>query len=409
MKKVPVRRESFPILKERVNGRELVYLDNAATTQKPSKVIEKINECYSRLNANVHRGVYYLSEKCTREYENSRKLIQRFINAKRAEEVVFVRGATEAINMVALGMRQLEYDSKGTYMTTMMEHHSNYVPWQQLCLQTGDEFQVIPVDGDGEIQIDVLANMLSERVRLLAVTYVSNVLGTVNPIKEIVSMAHRYGIPVLVDGTQAVQHLCVDVQDLDCDFFCFSGHKMYGPTGIGVLYGKKEWLERLKPSQFGGEMVDIVDESNTTFQPIPLCFEAGTPNYVGSIALGEAIKFIDNIGSNEIENYEAELLHYAKERLMNTGCVELLGNPKNQAASIAFTIKGIHSYDAAMMLDKLGIAVRSGNHCAQPLLRHFGKESVLRMSVACYTTYDEIDALCDGICFLKKFMLHMGG
>ena len=385
-------RADFPILSQEVFGHPLVYLDNAATMQMPEPVLQTVVNHYLADNANVHRGIHALSERSTRALETARERVRAFVNAKSADEIVFTSGTTGSLNMLA-DMWFGSGCADGAVVTTMMEHHANFVPWQQACLKHGCDFLVAPLDEKGDLDMGELENLLScHDVSLLAVTHVSNVLGTVNPIGEIVAMAHAHGVKVAVDAAQSIRHEAVDVQALDCDFLAFSGHKMGGPTGIGVLYGKMAELERLRPVRFGGEMVGDVRVAGTTFERAPLRFEAGTPNYIGAIGLAAAMDYLDNLDRAEVGKYEHELLAYAEERLAGIDGLSFLGNPEKRAGCLSFTVEGAHPFDVATLADKLGVALRSGNQCAQPLLYEaYDAHNITRLSPAFYNTYDEID------------------
>lgn len=376
-------------------GRPLVYLDNAATTQVPRQVLDAVCGHYEHEHANVHRGIHYLSERSTQKMEEARGAVAAFIGARSDSEIVFTHGTTDAINTVADGMEP-HIGEGDEIIVSVLEHHSNFVPWQQLCMRKGARLRVMPAP-DGEIDMQAYRTMLNERTKMVAVTQVSNLTGTVTPLAEIISLAHEKGIPVLVDGAQGVRHANTDVGALDCDFYCFSGHKMLATTGVGVLYGKREQLERLAPSRFGGGMVDVVTENKTTFAPLPARLEAGTPDFAGAIALGAAVQYLEQLGRKAIGRRENELLAYAEHELGQAEGVHILGQPKKREGVLSFWMEGIHSYDMASMLDKLGTAVRSGSHCAQVALQSFGLTDVTRVSPAFYNTEAEIDALCAGI------------
>ncbi|MGI6047032.1 MAG: aminotransferase class V-fold PLP-dependent enzyme [Petrimonas sp.] len=390
-------RKDFPILSRQVHGKPLVYLDNGATTQKPQCVIDKITEMYTTTNANVHRGVHFLSQAATDEHEASRRVVQQFINAASANEIVFTRGTTEAINLIASSFCR-EFCKEGDeVIISAMEHHSNIVPWQLQESISGVKLRVLPITDEGEIELEQLEKMISSRTKLISVMHVSNVLGTINPIDKIIEIAHRYDVPVLIDAAQSVQHISIDVQRLDCDFLVFSSHKAYGPTGMGVLYGKEKWLEKLPPYQGGGEMISSVSFEKTTFANLPFKFEAGTPDYIGSSALATAFKYISNIGMDNILKHEHELLTYATERLSEIDNLKIYGTAKNKSSVISFVVDGVHPYDMGVLLDMQGIAVRTGHHCAEPLMRRLGIESTVRASFALYNTKDEVDVLVKGI------------
>ena len=395
-------RESFPILSETVHKHKLVYLDNAATTQKPWSVIKKIEEGYTHQNANVHRGVHFLSQMATEAHEDARKTVQNFLGAEHSHEIIFTRGTTESINLVAYSFGETFLKEGDEIIVSEMEHHSNIVPWQLLRTRKNITIKVIPFNEKGELDLSVFESLFSERTRLVAVNHVSNVLGTINPVKEIIATAHSHNVPVLIDGAQSVPHISVNVKDLDVDFYVFSGHKIYGPTGMGVLYGKEKWLDAMVPYQGGGEMIAQVSFENTTFNELPYKFEAGTPDFIGSTALAEAIRYVQNIGMDEIAAYETYLLNYATEKLKNLGDIRIFGTSEHKSAVISMQVGNIHHYDIGTLLDKLGIALRTGHHCAQPIMKHFGIEGTLRASFALYNTTEEIDALIAGIQRVKQ-------
>jgi cysteine desulfurase/selenocysteine lyase len=386
-------RSDFPILQTRVHGRPLVYLDNAATTQKPRCVVEKLTEGYYRANANIHRGVHYLSRQATEAHENARQAVRQFLNARSASEIIFTRGTTEAINMLAASYGKAFMQPGDEVIVTAMEHHSNIVPWQ---LQ-GMKLKVIPLNACGELELEACERLFSARTRLVAITHVSNVLGTVNPVAEIIRTAHRHGVPVMIDGAQAVAHAPVDVQALDADFYTFSGHKVYAPAGIGVLWGREKWLEQLPPWQGGGEMIASVTFEKTTFNELPYKFEAGTPDFIGSTALAEALRYLTSFGWEAIAEHEASLLTYATQRLEAPGDVQIFGRAAEKSGVLSFAVGNIHHYDTGMLLDKLGIAVRTGHHCAEPLMRVLGVEGTVRASFALYNTKEDVDILTAGI------------
>ena len=394
-------RKDFPILEKRVYGRPLVYLDNAATTQKPRSVVEAEAEEYYTANANVHRGVHFLSEKATDLLEQARETVRRFINAPSVAEIVFTRGTTESINLVASSFGELLKEGDEV-IVSVMEHHSNIVPWQLLQERKGIKVRVIPMTDEGELMEEEYHKLFNEHTRLVSVAQVSNVLGTVNPVKEMIRYAHSQGVPVLVDGAQSVPHFKVDVQDLDCDFLAFSGHKVYGPTGLGVLYGKEEWLEKMPPYQAGGEMISSVSFEKTVFERLPYKFEAGTPNYVGSHALAVALDYVSALGMETIAAYEKELTAYAMQRMAQIDGIRLFGTVPGKDAVVSFLVGNIHHLDMGTLLDRLGIAVRTGHHCAQPVMTRMGIEGTVRASFSFYNTCEEIDALCDGIEKVKK-------
>lgn len=390
-------RKDFPILSREVYGKPLVYLDNSATTQKPRIVVDAIaNEYYSE-NANVHRGVHFLSQQATELHESARAKIAKFLNASSPSEIVFTRGATEGLNLVASSFGEAFLKEGDEVIISAMEHHSNIVPWQLLEMRKGIKIKVIPITEDGELSVDEYEKLFDERTKLVSVTHVSNVLGTVNPVKELATIAHSHNVPILIDGAQSVPHIKVDVRDMDCDFYAFSGHKIYGPTGIGALYGKAEWLEKLPPYQGGGEMIKNVHFGHTEFEDAPLKFEAGTPDYVGSHSLATAIDYVESLGLDNIAAHEHELLEYATKRLESIPGMRIFGKAKNKSAVISFVVGNIHPLDLGTLLDRLGIAIRTGHHCAQPLVESLGVQSVARASFGLYNTLKEVDALFNGI------------
>lgn len=399
-------RADFPILSREVYGKPLVYLDNAATTQKPQCVMDKISEMYTTVNANVHRGVHFLSQAATDEHEASRRTVQEFINAASPNEIVFTRGATESINLVASSYCRNFCREGDELLITAMEHHSNIVPWQLQCEYYGLKLRVVPINGEGELLLDELERNITSRTRMIAVTHISNVLGTVNPVGKIVEIAHQHDIPVLIDAAQSVQHRKVDVREIDCDFLVFSAHKVYGPTGVGVLYGKEKWLDALPPYQGGGEMISSVSFQKTTFNSLPFKFEAGTPDFVGTTALATALHYVSSLGLGNIDQYEHGLLRYATEKLLSVPGLRILGNAGDKSSVISFLVDGIHPYDMGTLLDKMGIAVRTGHHCAEPLMRELGVEGTVRASFAFYNTRQEIDLLLAGIERIVK-MFHV--
>ena len=390
-------REDFPILSREIYGRPLVYLDNGATTQKPRQVVEAMVDEYYNVNANVHRGVHFLSQQATDLHEASRETVRRFINARSTSEILFTRGTTESINLLAFSFGEAMVKEGDEVVVSAMEHHSNIVPWQMMCERKGAQLRVIPMTDDGELQLEALEGLLNEKTRIVCCTQVSNVLGTVNPVKEVVRRAHERNIPVLIDGAQSVPHMKVDVQDLDCDFFAFSGHKVYGPTGVGVLYGKEEWLEKLPPYQGGGEMIKNVSFEKTTYNELPYKFEAGTPDYVATHALATALDYVSGLGMENIEAHEQELTRYALERMQQIEGMHIFGDAKERDAVISFQVGDIHHLDMGTLLDRLGIAVRTGHHCAEPLMRRLGIEGTVRASFGLYNTKAEVDALVEGI------------
>ncbi|WP_254005779.1 aminotransferase class V-fold PLP-dependent enzyme [Flavobacterium sp. NRK F10] len=389
-------RADFPILNQTVNGKPLVYFDNAATAQKPLVVIEAIEKYYKEINANIHRGVHTLSQLATDAYEVSRNTIQKHLNAKHSYEIIFTAGTTFGINLVANGFAALLKEGDEV-MVSHLEHHSNIVPWQLLCERTGAKLVVIPMNDEGELNLDEFEKQLSDNVKVVAVNHISNALGTVNPIKEIIEKAHKVGAAVLIDGAQATPHLKPDVQELDCDFYAFSGHKVCGPTGVGALYGKEEWLRKLPPYQGGGEMIAEVTFEKTTYADLPHKFEAGTPNIAGGIVLGTALDYLNTIGFENIASYEQELLEYATEKLLQIEGLKIYGTGKNKASVISFNIEGIHPYDIGTIVDKLGVAVRTGHHCAQPIMQYFNIPGTIRASFAFYNTKEEIDIFVEAV------------
>ncbi len=390
-------RNDFPLLQQKVHNKPLVYLDNAATTQKPQQVIDIEAEYYEKYNSNIHRGVHFLSNKCTEANEKARVAIQQFINAKHAHEIIFTSGTTASINLVANSFGEKMIAAGDEIIVSEMEHHSNIVPWQLLCQRKGATIKVLPFTDNGELQVELLDELITEKTKLIAVNHISNALGTVNPIADIIAKAHSKNVRVLVDAAQSIQHKAIDVQLLDADFLVFSGHKIYAPTGIGVLYGKEALLNEMPPWQGGGEMVDEVSFDRTTYNQLPYKFEAGTPNYIGSVALGRAIEYIQHIGIEKIDAYEQELLEYATEKLSTIPHLRIYGTASNKASVISFLVEGIHFYDMGMLLDQMGIAVRTGSHCAQPTMQHFGIDGTVRASFAFYNTKEDIDALYNGI------------
>ncbi len=395
-------RKDFPILEHKIYDKPLIYFDNGATTQKPRCVVEKIENGYYNVNANIHRGVHFLSQAATEAHEEARRTVQRFLNARSSSEIVFTRGTTEAINLIASSFTDACLEPGDEVIISAMEHHSNIVPWQLQAARKGISLKVIPIDEKGELQLDAYRGLFSERTKLVSVMHVSNVLGTVNPVKEMIAIAHEHDVPVLIDGAQAVPHLKVDVQDLDAEFYVFSGHKIYGPTGIGVLYGKEEWLDKLPPYQGGGEMIASVSFEKTTFGELPFKFEAGTPDYIGSTALAEALRYVDRLGIDRIAAYEHELLKYATEKLNAIEGMRIFGQAAEKSSVLSFLVGDIHHYDMGMLLDRLGIAVRTGHHCAQPLMQVLGVEGTVRASFAFYNTKEEIDVFVAGIERVRK-------
>ena len=388
-------RAQFPILEQQVHGKQLIYLDNAATTQKPRCVIDSISECYTTINANVHRGIHHLSQKATEQFEEARNIVRRFINAAHGHEVIFTRGTTESINLVATSFGNTFLKAGDEVIISTMEHHSNIVPWQMLRERIGITLKVIPLREDATLDIEAYKSMFTERTRLVSITHVSNVLGATNPIKECIEIAHSHDVPFLVDAAQSVPHIKIDVQELDADFMAFSGHKVYAPTGIGVLYGKEKWLNMMQPYHGGGEMIQTVRFEHTTYNELPYKFEAGTPDYVGAIALGKALEFVASIGIDNIAMHEHQLTQYALQRLGEIEGMRIMGQPDSSA--ISFLVGNIHPADMGTLLDHLGIAIRTGHHCAQPLIDHLGIPGTVRASFAVYNTKEEIDILIDGI------------
>lgn len=386
-------RTDFPILSQKVYGKPLVYFDNGATTHKPTVVIDKINELNSQWNSNIHRGVHYLSEQMSEFYEEARRKVQTFINAEHSQEVIFTSGTTGSINAIAFSFGEQYVNPGDEIIISGMEHHANIVPWQMMCNRKQSKLRVIPFTDEGELRMDEFKAMLSSKTKLVAVTQASNTLGTVNPIKEIIDLAHAFGAKVLIDGAQGVQHGVTDVQALDCDFYAFSGHKIYGPTGIGILYGKEKWLNEMPPYQGGGDMVDCVTFDLTSYNSLPFKFEAGTTNFVGAIALGTAIDYVSNLGIENIAAYEQRLQSYAFEKLQQVEGLRIYGTAKNKIAINSFLVGNIHPYDMGMILDKMGVAVRTGTHCTQPVMDRFGIEGTVRASLVFYNTVEEIDVL----------------
>ena len=384
-------RKQFPVLDQQVYGKPLVYFDNAATTQKPLCVIERERDYYLHENCNIHRGVHYLSQMATEAYENARKTVAQFVNANQAQEIVFTRGTTESLNLLATSLGQLLVNEGDKVVVSAMEHHSNMVPWQQMIHAKRSELLVIRMDKKGVLDLNHYEELLKQRPKIVSIAHISNTLGTINPIKEMIAMAHKYDIPVVIDGAQSMAHKVIDVQDLDCDFYVFSGHKMYAPMGIGGLYGKMEWLEKMPPYQFGGEMVDTVSFEKTTFNKVPFKFEAGTPNVGAALGLEAAIKFIQSFDRQEVEAYEDELLEYATEELANIEGTRFIGQAPKRNGLVSFVIDGIHPYDLGTIIDKMGVAVRTGHHCAEPVITFFGIPGTVRASFAMYNTKKEID------------------
>jgi len=390
-------RRDFPILSTQVYNKPLIYLDNGATTQKPQVVLDCLMDGYKRHNANVHRGVHFLSQDATDLHEGARKRVQRFLNAESSDEIVFTRGTTESINLVASSFGDAFLHDGDEVIVSAMEHHSNIVPWQLLQRRHNIVLKVIPMNERQELDLEQYKSLFSDKTKLVSVTYVSNVLGTVNPVKEMVQIAHGHNVPVLVDGAQSTPHIRVDVRDLDADFLVFSGHKVYGPTGVGVLYGKRKWLEMMPPYQGGGEMIQSVSFEKTTFNELPYKFEAGTPDFISTVALAAALDYVDGIGLDVIADYENQLLEYATEQFQQIPGMHIYGNARHKSAVLSFLVEGIHHYDMGLLLDKLGIAVRTGHHCAQPLMQALGIEGTVRASFSFYNTMEEVDQLVAGI------------
>lgn len=390
-------RSKFPILNQTVYGKPLVYFDNAATTQKPQSVIDTLCRYYETLNSNIHRGAHYLAAQATDQYEETRRAVQQFINARNHYEIVFTRGTTESINLVASSFGQRFLNEGDEVLISALEHHSNIVPWQLACERNGATLRVIPFSDKGELDLEAMENLMNEKTRIVAVNHVSNTLGTVNPVKQIVEMAHSHGIPVLVDGAQAISHFAVDVQELGCDFYCFSGHKMYGPMGVGVMYGREELLDQMPPYQGGGEMIKEVTFERTTYNELPFKFEAGTPAVGDVLGLHSAIRFMQETGINNIATYEKELTDYATEQLLNIEGLRIYGQARQKTSVISFLIGNAHPYDVGTLLDKLGIAVRTGHHCTQPIMDRYGIPGTVRASFAVYNTIEEINILINAI------------
>ena len=395
-------RADFPILSREVYGKPLIYFDNGATTQKPRCVVDAIVDEYYSVNANVHRGVHFLSQQATELHEGSRETVRRFINARTSAEVIFTRGTTEAINLLAFSFGEEFMKEGDEVIISTMEHHSNIVPWQLLAARKGISIKVIPMNDRGELLLDEYEKLFSDRTRIVSIAHISNVLGTINPVKEMIATAHAHGVPVLVDGAQSIPHIQVDVQDLDVDFFAFSGHKVYGPTGVGVLYGKEEWLDKLPPYQGGGEMIQSVSFEKTTFNELPFKFEAGTPDYIGTTGLAKALDYVSAIGLEQIAAHEHELTTYAMQRLGEIEGMRFLGEAAHKSSVVSFLVGNIHPFDMGTLLDRLGIAVRTGHHCAEPLMRRLGIEGTVRASFAMYNAKEEIDALVAGVDRVRK-------
>jgi len=397
LKSIKDIRADFPILESKVYNKPLVYFDNGATTQKPKVVIDAVNEVFTSFNSNIHRGVHALSDKASEEYEKAREKVRSFINAGKREEIIFTSGTTASINSIAFSFGERYIGKDDEVILSRLEHHANIVPWQMMCDRKGAKLKIIPINDSGEIMFDEYLKLLSPRTRIIAVTQVSNALGVKVPVNKIIDVAHKNGIPVLVDGAQGIQHDVVDVQGMDCDFYAFSGHKIYGPTGIGILYGKEKWLDELPPYQGGGDMVANVTFEKTTFNTLPFKFEAGTMNFAGAIGLGIALDYVESLGREEIDEYEKDILVYATNILSDIKGVKIYGTACEKIPIISFLLNGIHQYDTGMVLDKLGIAVRTGTHCAQPVMDRFGIEGTVRASMCFYNTKEEIDILGKGI------------
>ncbi len=395
-------RTDFPILSREVYGKPLVYLDNGATTQKPLCVLDAMRDEYLNVNANVHRGVHYLSQQATEQHEAARETVRRFINARSTSEIIFTRGTTESMNLVASSFTEAFMHEGDEVIISEMEHHSNIVPWQLMAAKRGIAIRIIPVNDSSELDVEAYRQLFTERTRLVSVTHVSNVLGTINPIVEIIAIAHENNVPVMVDGAQSTPHLAIDVQALDCDFFAFSGHKVYGPTGIGVLYGKEEWLDRMPPYQGGGEMIEHVSFEKTTFERLPLKFEAGTPDYIATVGLATALDYVNALGMDNIRAHEQALTRHCMEQLSTIEGMRLIGTAQEKDAVVSFLVGNIHPLDMGTLLDRLGIAVRTGHHCAQPLMDRFGILGTVRASFALYNTLDEVDALVEGVRRVSK-------
>ena len=390
-------RAQFPVLDQQVYGKPLVYFDNAATTQKPVCVIDRERDYYLHENCNIHRGVHYLSQKATEAYEHARQTVAEFIHAKEAREIVFTRGTTESLNLLATSFEHLLINEGDKVLVTAMEHHSNLVPWQQMIQRHHGQLLVVPMDDKGVLDLEQYERLLKEGPKVVSIAHISNVLGTINPVKEMVKMARQYGIPVVVDGAQSIAHHPIDVQDLDCDFFVFSGHKMYAPMGIGGLYGKAEWLEKLPPYQFGGEMVDTVSFEKTTFNVLPFKFEAGTPNVGAALGLETAVQFLQSLEREEVEAYEAKLLQSAIQQLSEIEGVRFIGEAEQRSGLVSFIINGVHPYDLGTIVDKMGVAVRTGHHCAEPVMTRFGIPGTVRASFALYNTMEEVEVFVNAV------------
>lgn len=398
-------RKDFPILTEKVNNKTLIYLDNAATSQKPIQVIETMDKYYKHLNANVHRGVHTLSQKATDAFEETRKTVQKFISAKEKEEIIFTRGTTESINLVAYSFSEAFLNEGDEIIISELEHHSNIVPWQLAQDRKHFKIRVIPINENGELDIETYKTLINNKTKLVSLAHVSNALGTLNPIKEIINIAHKRNIPVLIDGAQGVPHFKINVQELDCDFYAFSGHKMYAPMGVGVLYGKRKYLEMMPPYQGGGEMIKEVSFEGTTYNEIPYKFEAGTPSVADVLGLKTSIDYINSIGFEFIEEHEDFLMNYTTQKLLEIGDIIIYGNPNKKVGSLSFNINGVHPFDVGTLLDQLGIAIRTGHHCAQPVMKHYNIPGTARVSFAIYTTKEEIDIFIDSLKRVKGMLL----
>ena len=390
-------RAQFPILDQQVYGKPLVYLDNAATTQKPLCVIDRERDYYLHENCNIHRGVHYLSQKATEAYEHARQTVASFVNAKESHEIVFTRGTTESLNLLATSFEHLLINEGDKVLVTAMEHHSNLVPWQQMVQRHHGQLLVVPMDDKGVLDLEQYEKLLKEGPKVVSIAHISNVLGTINPIKQMIATAHEYGIPVVIDGAQSIAHHQIDVQNLDCDFFVFSGHKMYAPMGIGGLYGKTEWLEKLPPYQFGGEMVDRVNFEKTTFNVLPFKFEAGTPNVGAALGLETAVQFLQSLDREEVERYEAQLLQSAIQELSQVDGIRFIGEAEHRSGLVSFIIEGVHPYDLGTIIDKMGVAVRTGHHCAEPVMTRFGIPGTVRASFALYNTMEEVEIFVNAV------------
>ena len=390
-------KENFPILEQKINGKNLVYLDSAATTQKPNEVIDSLNNYYKNNNSNIHRGIHTLSQRATEDYENTREIIANFIGATSSKEIIFVRGATEAINLIANSYVKPLLNENDEIIISQMEHHANIVPWQMVCEEKKAKLKIIPIDNNGELILNEFNNKINERTKFISINHVSNSLGTINPIKEIIQIAHQNNIKIMIDGAQAIQHLEIDMKEINADFYCFSGHKMYAPTGIGVLYGKMDLLELMPPYQGGGDMIKSVTFEKTIYNDIPNKFEAGTPNISGAIALGKAIEYISQIGINNINKHETDLLNYATSKLKQIDKVRIIGEAKKKAAVISFIIEGIHPHDIGTIMDSYGIAIRAGHHCTQPVMDFYDIPATARASFAIYNTKKDVDELIKAI------------